>query len=145
MPHRRPQALDQARKGGFVAFTVASDATLPRGRKKEIKPPSVDVLRALLDLAASEDAEFALYIRVLAATGCRRGEGCALRWTDIDTGKGELTISRSIAHIGRRLVEKDTKTHQARRIAIDPATLAAPRCTVRRCRSAPPPSAWPYR
>ena len=124
MPHRRAPGADQARKWGFVAFNVASDATLPRGRKKEITPPSVDVLRALLDLAASEDAEFALYLRVLAAPGCRRGEGCALRWTDIDTEKGELTISRSIAHVGRRL-EKDTKTHQARRIAIDPATLAA--------------------
>ncbi|HZQ28155.1 MAG TPA: hypothetical protein VFA94_10700 [Acidimicrobiales bacterium] len=66
------QALDQARKWGFVAFNVASDATLPRGRKKEIKPPSVDVLCQLLDLAASEDAEIALYLRVLAATGCRR-------------------------------------------------------------------------
>lgn len=119
------QALDQARKWGFVGFNVANDATLPRGRKREIKPPSVDVLRDLLDAAAADDAEFGLYLRVLAATGCRRGEGVALRWTDIDTERGELTISRSIAHVGRRLVEKDTKTHQARRIAVDPATLAA--------------------
>lgn len=119
------QALDQARKWGFVGFNVANDATLPRGRKREIKPPSVDVLRDLLDAAASDDAEFGLYLRVLTATGCRRGEGVALRWTDIDTSKGELTISRSIAHVGSRLVEKDTKTHQARRIAVDPATLAA--------------------
>ena len=48
-----------------------------------------------------------------------------MRWTDLDTVHGELTIGRSIAHVGGRLVEKDTKTHQARRIAIDPATLAA--------------------
>lgn len=119
------QALDQGRKWGFVAINVARDATLPRGRKKEITPPSIDVLRALLDAAAEEEQEFALLLRVLAATGCRRGEGVALRWADLDTAKGELLIRRSIAHVGRSLVEKDTKTHQARRIAIDPATLAA--------------------
>jgi integrase len=83
------------------------------------------VLRDLLDAAAADDAEFGLYLRVLAATGCRRGEGVALRWTDLDAERGELTISRAIAHVGSRVVEKDTKTHQARRIAIDPATLAA--------------------
>jgi integrase len=75
------QALDQARKWGFVAFNVATDATLPRGRKREIKPPSVDVLRDLLDAAAADDAEFGLYLRVMVATGCRRGDAVALRWT----------------------------------------------------------------
>jgi integrase len=119
------QALDQARKWGFIATNVARDATLPRGRKKEITPPTIDVLRRLLEVAAEEDAEFGLYLRILAATGYRRGEGVALRWTDLDTEMGDLTIRRSIAHVGGRLVEKDTKTHQARRIAIDPATLAA--------------------
>ena len=119
------QALDQARKWGFVAHHVARDATLPRGRKKEITPPSIDVLRALLEAAAEDDQDFALFLRVLAATGCRRGEGVALRWGDLDSAKGELLIRRSIAHVGGRLVEKGTKTHQARRIAIDPATLAA--------------------
>ena len=119
------QALDQARRWGFVAANVARDATLPRGRKKDVKPPSVEVLRRLLDVAAEEDVEFALFLRVLAATGCRRGEGVALRWSDFDSVNGEVTIARAIAHVGSRLVEKETKTHQARRIAIDPATLAA--------------------
>lgn len=103
------QGLDQARKWGFVAFNVATNATLPRCRKKDIKPPLIDVLRQLLDLAAAEEAEFALYLRVLAATGCRRGEGLALRWGDLDPLRGELTVGRSIAHVGERVVEKDTK------------------------------------
>jgi integrase len=68
------QTLDQARRWGLVARNVAADATVPRSRKAEIDPPSVDTLRGLLDAAVAYDADFALYLRVLAATGCRRSE-----------------------------------------------------------------------
>jgi integrase len=62
---------------------------------------------------------------VLAATGCRRSEVLALRWTDVELATGELRVRRALAIVDRKVIEKDTKTHQARRIAIDPATLAA--------------------
>jgi integrase len=78
------QTLDQARRWGLVARNVAADATVPKTRKGEIDPPSVDTLRLLLDAAVAYDAEFALYLRVLAATGCRRSEVLALRWTDVE-------------------------------------------------------------
>ena len=119
------QTLDQARRWGLVARNVAADATVPKARKGEIDPPSVDVLRGLLEAAVTYDAEFALYLRVLAATGCRRSEVLALRWTDVEFPSGELKIGRSLAIVGGKVIEKDTKSHQARRIAIDPATLAA--------------------
>jgi len=119
------QTLDQARRWGLVARNVAADATVPRSRKGEIVPPSVDTLRHLLVTAVEVDAEFALYLRVLAATGCRRSEVLALRWTDVELATGELRIRRALAIVDSKVIEKDTKTHQARRIAIDPATLAA--------------------
>lgn len=119
------QTLDQARRWGLVARNVAADATVPKTRKGEIDPPSVDTLRQLLDAAVAYDAEFALYLRVLAATGCRRSEVLALRWTDVEFVSCELKIRRSLAIVGGKVIEKDTKSHQARRIAIDPATLAA--------------------
>lgn len=63
------QTLDQARRWGIVARNVAVDATVSRSRKREITPPSVETLRRLLDAAVEYDPEFALYLRVLAATG----------------------------------------------------------------------------
>ena len=63
-------------------------------------------------------------MRVLAATGARRGEVCGLRWSDIDRSESTLTIKRSVASVAGGTVVKDTKTHAARRIAVDADTLA---------------------
>ena len=57
-------------------------------------------------------------------TGARRGELCALRWDRLDFGTGVLDIRTAMAQVGGRLWEKDTKTHQRRRIVLDPQTLA---------------------
>jgi hypothetical protein len=56
-------------------------------------------------------------------TGARRGELCALRWDRIDFAAGVLEIRASIAQTGGRTWEKDTKTHQRRRIVLDVQTL----------------------
>ena len=55
--------------------------------------------------------------------GGRRGELCGLRWSDVDARTGTLLIERAVAQIGGEAIVKSTKTHQARRIAIDNATL----------------------
>lgn len=47
--------------------------------------------------------------------GWRRGEICALRWSDIDLAAATITIERS--HWG--LIEKKTKTNQVRRLSLD--------------------------
>ena len=49
---------------------------------------------------------------------------CALRWDRVDFTTGVLQIRTSIAQQGANTWEKDTKTHQQRRITIDPQTLA---------------------
>ena len=118
------QALEQARRWGLIARNPAVDATPPPQRRREIEPPTVDQVRMLLEAARDEDPAFATYLWVLAATGCRRGEGCALRWTDVDLDRGEVAIRRSISQVGQTVREKDTKTHQGRRVALDEATVA---------------------
>ena len=57
-------------------------------------------------------------------TGARRGELCALRWDRVDFTTGVLQIRTSVAQQGATTWEKDTKTHQQRRITLDPQTLA---------------------
>lgn len=73
------------------------------------------------------DPTFGTYLRLLAVTGCRTGEALALRWRDIKIDEqaqsGEILISHSIAKTTAGSVEKDTKTHQSRRLAIGPGTI----------------------
>ncbi len=65
-----------------------------------------------------------VFFRVAATTGARRGELCALRWSDIDLGLGQLTISRGLVEARGHVIEKDTKTHASRRMALDAGTVA---------------------
>ncbi len=48
---------------------------------------------------------------------------CALRWSDIDLVTGSVLIYRALIDVG--VGEKDTKTHAARRLRLDPATVEA--------------------
>lgn len=117
------QSLEQARRWGFIARNPAIDATPPPQRRKEVDPPTVAQVQMLIDGAEEDDPDFATYLWVLAATGCRRGEACALRWNDIDLDRGEVAIRRSMSQVAGELREKDTKTHQSRRVAIDEGTV----------------------
>lgn len=116
------QSLEQARKWGLIARNPAVDATPPGARRTEIKPPTIAQVHDLLEAAFEFDPDFGVYLWLLAVTGCRRGEACALRWTDIHWDPAEIALSRSIAQVGQQRIEKDTKTHQARRVAVDEAT-----------------------
>jgi len=128
------QSLDQARKWGVIARNPARDATPPSAGHSEVSPPTVVQVRNLLAAAFDEEPDFGVYLWLLATTGCRRGEGCALRWKDVSWDTGELLIRRNIAHVGRDIVEKTTKTHQSRRVAIDASTLDLLRQHQLRCR-----------
>ena len=128
------QSLDQARKWGVIARNPARDATPPSAGHSEVSPPSVVQVRDLLAAAFDEEPDFGVYLWLLATTGCRRGEGCALRWKDVSWDTGELLIRRNIAHVGRDIVEKATKTHQSRRVAIDASTLDLLRQHQLRCK-----------
>jgi integrase len=118
------QSLDQARRWGFIAHNPAIDASPPPQRRDEVIPPSVEQVLRILDAAHDEDPDFGTYLWLKSATGCRRGEVCAVRWSDIDLDRAELAVRRSVVQLGQKLREKDTKTHQSRRIALDPATVA---------------------
>ena len=70
------------------------------------------------------DDDWGTLVWLVMTTGIRRGEVCALRWRDVDLDAETIAIRRSyILHKGIG-VEKDTKTHQMRRIAIDSETVA---------------------
>ena len=66
----------------------------------------------------------ALYIWLVAITGARRGELCAIQIRDIDLDNGVVHIAYNYVVKGGRKLRKDTKTRQDRYIAIDPVTCA---------------------
>jgi integrase len=117
-------ALGQAVRWGWIPMNPAAAASPPRLRRREISPPAIADARMLLAAADDHDPDFGALIRVLAATGARRGEVCGLRWSDLDRHAGTLSIRRSVASVAGGTVVKGTKTHSARRIALDPETLS---------------------
>jgi len=56
-------------------------------------------------------------------TDTRRGELCALGWTNVDLDRATLWVPLSIAQTKAGLKEKPTKTKKGRRVALDPHTV----------------------
>jgi integrase len=116
-------SLDQAVRWGWRSDNPARWATLPPAHQAEVRPPAPAEVMAAIEGA---DPEFAVFVRIAAAAGSRRGEVGALRWPAVDLDAGELVISKGLIESRtREIYEKDTKTHQARRIALDAGTVAA--------------------
>ena len=65
-------------------------------------------------------------IALAAVTGCRRGEVCGLRWSDLDFETGRIWVRRAVKHglDNRQLVVGPTKTHADRCLTLDPLALA---------------------
>lgn len=119
------RALGQAYRWGWVPANVATMATPPKVVRPDITPPSRGEAVRLIEAAGRwGDGTLGSWLHVAATTGARRGELCGLRWADVDLEHGELLIERSVVEDDGRLLVKATKTHAARRIALDAGTLA---------------------
>ncbi|HVM36261.1 MAG TPA: tyrosine-type recombinase/integrase [Actinomycetota bacterium] len=119
------RALGQGVRWGWLGVNPASSATPPRVPMPDINPPAPHELAKLFALATETDIDLADYILLAAATGARRSELVALRWADLDLDRGSVWVARGIVLGFNGLVEKDTKTHAARRVSLDPTTVAA--------------------
>lgn len=116
-------SLNQAERWGLVQRNVAKLASAPSQPQREQHPPDVADVLALLAAARDVDAMFGLYVRVMVATGARRAEVCGLRWSDVDTAAGTLTVERSYTLVPGVRGDRPTKTRSARAVALDPVTL----------------------
>jgi integrase len=118
-------ALRQAQRWGLITRCVTDMARPPAGTHRPAPDFDPSVWRAvMLDLGEREPVT-AMAVLLAGVTGARRGELCGLRWSDIDRGRGQWAISRSIRHglVKTELVVAPTKTGAARRVSLDARTL----------------------
>jgi len=127
------RALDQAARWGWIPANPAALASPPRLGPADIRPPTPEEVSRLLAVAYAADPDFAVLLWLAATTGARRGELCALRWSGVDLDAAELVVARNLIVRGGQLVEKDTKTHAARRIALHNDSVALLEEHRRRC------------
>jgi len=102
-------ALSQAEREGLVQRNVARLQPPPAVRRREVKPPTADQVRAVLD-ASRGAPDHALYA-LLATAGLRIGEALALRWDDLDLNDdAQVTVQRKVQRKVGRLIVGPVKT-----------------------------------
>lgn len=101
---------------------LATPPTAPRVGRRIARP---DVVAAVINEGiASRNPLNGLALRLLAATGTRRGEVCGLRWNDVDLDQGVMRIRSAVAQLADgSLVAKEPKSHQQREVALDSGTV----------------------
>ena len=118
-------SLHQAERWDLVDRNVAHRATPPPVHGAEVTAPSPGEVQRIVEVAEAIEPTLANLLLLAALTGARRGELCALRWSDVDWRAGTLHVARSVYETaGGGWAEKGTKTHQGRRIGLDELGLA---------------------
>lgn len=116
-------ALTAAERWGWITSNPAEIARIPRSPMPDPDPPTTAEAAALVAAAWEEGPEWGTLVWLAMVTGLRRAELLALRWFDVDLAGGTLSIRRNHVRVSGKSLEKDTKTHRARRLAIDAATV----------------------
>jgi integrase len=117
-------AFKQAVVWGWTAHNPAKLATPPAAGRAEVAPPDAEGVARLLAVAMDQDPELGLFLRLAAVLGARRSELIALKWRDVDLSAGEVLIASGVVRVaGQPLIDKDTKTHAKRRVAIGAETV----------------------
>ena len=116
-------ALEQAVRWRHLGVNPAALAIAPSANRTEPDPPSAEEAAAVIG-AAWDDPDWGLLLWVIMVTGMRRGEISALRWRHVDFATDTLLVQRANAQPKSGVKEKQTKTRQQRRIAIDQQTAA---------------------
>lgn len=116
-------ALSAAVRWGWLPFNPAESARIPAKPRPNPEPPSPEDAARLIEEAWRQDEQWGLYLWLAMVTGARRGELLALRWKDVGFDGGILNVRRNYVRAAGEGHDKDTKSHQMRRLSIDQATI----------------------
>ncbi|MCC8078633.1 MAG: site-specific integrase [Oscillospiraceae bacterium] len=100
----------------------------PKPRKdeqaKEQTAYTAEETRYILQCLENEPLQWRCYVNLLLDSGARRGEICALEWSDIDFKGGTITISKNLQYTSAAGVYIDTpKSGKSRIVDIGDTTL----------------------
>ncbi|ANY06906.1 integrase [Pseudonocardia sp. HH130630-07] len=112
-------AFQRAIRWGWIATSPVDQVDPPSVPRPNPNPPTAEEAAQIMQ-AAESDPDWSALIWLTMTTGARRGEICGLRWPDVDLERGVVVFRSSIGQIAGDVWEKDTKTHQHRRVTIDP-------------------------
>jgi integrase len=117
------RALRVASQRGKVARNVATLVDPPAVRRPQTALP-LSAQEARQVMAAAQTRRNAARWTVALASGLRQSEALALRWSDVDLGKGTLSVRRGLHRVsGRGLVYEEPKADRSRRTLALPAPL----------------------
>ena len=118
-------ACAQGVKWGSLPENPARKATPPPVRTPEVIPPTPEEVRHLIDAAKKRNPEMAALLWMAALLGARRGELCALRWSDVDFVTKSVRIRNSLDYPPGKTTWtiKRTKTHSTRTVSLDTIAL----------------------
>ncbi|MGD9615131.1 MAG: site-specific integrase [Alphaproteobacteria bacterium] len=115
--------MGHAVKWSIVGSNPVAAAEPPRVQRTEIEILAPDQIRAVLDVLRGRPLYPVAVIGL--ATGMRRGEIVALRWSDIDLDGGRIRVERSLEETKAGLAFKEPKTKAGRRtVGIPPSIIA---------------------
>jgi integrase len=117
---------------GALAWGVRQEL-VARNVCDAVEPPSVgrsssvalSVEEANQLLAVADAGRWGPFLRLALATGARRGELLALRWTNVDFPNAQVTIKASLSYTRAGTYEKSTKTDKARIVALSTGAVEA--------------------
>jgi integrase len=115
-------AFSRAIKWGLATTNPVTNSEPPKVKKHRGIALTPDQQRMVIE-AATEPWCLGTYLEVVAATGCRRGEVLALRWSDIQDGRA--MVARSLTQTRDVLEFKGTKTDEPRPVSLPTSAIAA--------------------
>jgi integrase len=118
------KALADATRKGLVVRNVADAAEAPKRRRPKLVVRAWTAPQLQAFLAAARHHRLFAAFWLAATTGMRRSELLGLRWEDLDTDRGRLSVHRALVSVAYELHESHGKTSSARRcIDLDPTTI----------------------
>ena len=111
-------ALTEGMRLNWISSHPARGARLPLVAEGPVKMPPADALARLLAVAR-QDLQTHVWLLLALATGVRRSELLALRWSAVDIVAPSVTISASLTKDRTR---KGTKTNRSRTVVLDEDT-----------------------
>ncbi len=111
--------LDAAVRWDWISSNPARVARKPKAKRPEPDPPTSAEAARLSEEAFRMDDDWGTLVWLAMTTGMRRGELVGLRFSRLDLDDEVIDLRRNWV----RGVEKNTKTHQNRRIALDSETV----------------------